>query len=605
MKIDKISIVNWKAFANKEFTFDEANIISWENGTGKTSLFEAILFGLYGKRPNGFSYSTLKQNPSEETSVTVHFSFADADGNERNVKIKRSFYRNAFVVIEENGETVTQSMNEAYAFMDAILPYDIIKIFWASNSLQSSEILRTDYLTNTVLEHIFKEPKLIEAKLKASMFAQSKVVKGLVPKVPDAKDRIKEAKKHAADIQSKLKEKVTGNLPLADANIAKSAKEELDALVDSSEFGEDDVIDKDSCRLYSETARRNIGDKVAALEIEINGLKDYNEGTKEEISKIEADIAKELEKDASFLNKMDNRILEPILTHSVEHGHCAICEEKWNDEKTARIEKSFEGSPNESYVNSLRSKINSILSKVSSNESKILMNESSIESLKEESAILDKFSKEAVNFSINYHNLSTRINKCPNYEEVINSYNEENDNLWAEFDKVNASIQSLAVEVDNNEKYKVELAAYNEMSDKIGVVREYVVEANEYYSRSITNISSEILESLNPRYSQVFIEEGAYYVTIMDKNLGSVNILPVFALSSGERTLVALSMIMAVHKLFFHESPLLFDEALNALDRENLGEVKKMLMEQDMQKFIITHDQFWMEEQNENSNSFR
>ncbi|MEI2420148.1 hypothetical protein V6O07_07725, partial [Arthrospira platensis SPKY2] len=98
---------------------------------------------------------------------------------------------------------------------------------------------------------------------------------------------------------------------------------------------------------------------------------------------------------------------------------------------------------------------------------------------------------------------------------------------------------------------------------------------------------------------------GAYYVIIMDKNLGSVNILPVFALSSGERTLVALSMIMAVHKLFFHESPLLFDEALNALDRENLGEVKKMLMEQNMQKFIITHDQFWMEEQNENSNSFR
>jgi exonuclease SbcC len=49
MRINKIKLENFKIHKNLEINFDEKNIIIGENGVGKTSIFQAILFGLFGK----------------------------------------------------------------------------------------------------------------------------------------------------------------------------------------------------------------------------------------------------------------------------------------------------------------------------------------------------------------------------------------------------------------------------------------------------------------------------------------------------------------------------------------------------------------------------
>jgi len=49
MKINRIKLENFKIHKNLEINFDEKNIIIGENGVGKTSIFHAILFGLFGK----------------------------------------------------------------------------------------------------------------------------------------------------------------------------------------------------------------------------------------------------------------------------------------------------------------------------------------------------------------------------------------------------------------------------------------------------------------------------------------------------------------------------------------------------------------------------
>ena len=49
MKINRIRLENFKIHKNLEINFDEKNIIMGENGVGKSSIFHAILFGLFGK----------------------------------------------------------------------------------------------------------------------------------------------------------------------------------------------------------------------------------------------------------------------------------------------------------------------------------------------------------------------------------------------------------------------------------------------------------------------------------------------------------------------------------------------------------------------------
>ena len=67
MKINKIKITNFKSiYGTQEFDFNELNgmiKLSGPIGSGKTSLLEAILFGLYGtikdhKNPNLIAWNT-------------------------------------------------------------------------------------------------------------------------------------------------------------------------------------------------------------------------------------------------------------------------------------------------------------------------------------------------------------------------------------------------------------------------------------------------------------------------------------------------------------------------------------------------------------------
>lgn len=48
MYIKKLSLKNFKCFENKEFNFDNLNFISGTNGSGKSTIIEAIIFALFG-----------------------------------------------------------------------------------------------------------------------------------------------------------------------------------------------------------------------------------------------------------------------------------------------------------------------------------------------------------------------------------------------------------------------------------------------------------------------------------------------------------------------------------------------------------------------------
>ena len=71
MLIKSIDIENWKCFSDRvSLTFSCIEIFSFPNGSGKTSVLEAIYYGLWGKTDSKLaSY----QNHDGQTVVEIEF----------------------------------------------------------------------------------------------------------------------------------------------------------------------------------------------------------------------------------------------------------------------------------------------------------------------------------------------------------------------------------------------------------------------------------------------------------------------------------------------------------------------------------------------------
>ena len=82
----------------------------------------------------------------------------------------------------------------------------------------------------------------------------------------------------------------------------------------------------------------------------------------------------------------------------------------------------------------------------------------------------------------------------------------------------------------------------------------------------------------------------------MENEDGALILNPVVKMSTGEKTIISLSLILSIHDIIVPESPLLFDESFACLDSQNLEEVKRIVrnkVEEGTQIFIITHDTTW------------
>ncbi len=87
MTLNKLTLKNFKRYREKEFefSFGLTGIIG-KNGAGKSTIFEAIIFALYGEsRQNKESLKYSKAEPKEELLVTLYFSM-----NEKEYRIERS-----------------------------------------------------------------------------------------------------------------------------------------------------------------------------------------------------------------------------------------------------------------------------------------------------------------------------------------------------------------------------------------------------------------------------------------------------------------------------------------------------------------------------------
>lgn len=529
MYIKHLEVENWKCFKNfKSFNFQKHELIKMKNGTGKTSIFEAILYAIWGKAPSGFNLNTIRNDDSIPCRVFISFDII-SEGVLKEVSIERVFGGNSLCELKVDGVLVCESVRTIENYMNGIVNQNISEQLWTS-SLIDSDIMSSNFFTKYILEDLLKDPLELINIYKSKIYNGNKKINSFNQNILD----ISNIEKNLEDVKSKLKEKSDG-----DINLAKS----------------------------SEQAEKNIKNLQSKIDknISIEEAREYMKLFPFKI-KIQNELEKELKKKESIFSNFNEREINKIIEASLNNKRCILCGGEFNEEHSKILKNEL------------------LLTGRSEDKIKKLQNQLN----------LLKYDENLIKSIIELESQKNILNKCPNYKEIINSYNEENDFLWKEFSRLQKEY-ALALkqqeELKEINKLKTDV---NSFKEKLSVLNEYVQDANLYYTNQIMEKASQYLSSINSRYKQIFLYEKTFHIVVEDSNF-ALNTLPVARLSSGEKTICSLSLLFSVHNIMVPELPLLFDETFAALDTENLEQIQKFLRKQSSQIFIITHDKNWEE----------
>ena len=159
MKVVTLQTKDFKGLKNGLFTFKDNNLLTGRNGSGKSSIAEAIIFGLYGRtRAGNTSTSDLIHENAESTKVALQF--------DTGTTILREESRLYGTKIELNGKLSDQTTLEA-SLPDYKTFLSIFLIGYFSSLDESDQrSLFLSYSKGLNLEKLFKEytrkPELLE-----------------------------------------------------------------------------------------------------------------------------------------------------------------------------------------------------------------------------------------------------------------------------------------------------------------------------------------------------------------------------------------------------------------------------------------------------------
>ena len=223
---------NWKCFRNKKkVNLAKQHVIKSPNGTGKTSIFEAILFALTGKAPVGFNLNTVRNDPNEPASVYLSFEYDSDD-----ITILRSFGgRSSSVELERNGKLIAESAKAVEGVISKMLHPKIIAALWTTSLIQN-EVLSLNFFIDTILEETFADAKIVLSSLKGDIFRANREINRF--ESDDVTMLDVDKLKHDIDVlQQELKgSNIVAERDVSLARAAEQANLELTALMDK--FGD-------------------------------------------------------------------------------------------------------------------------------------------------------------------------------------------------------------------------------------------------------------------------------------------------------------------------------------------------------------------------------
>lgn len=538
MFLTQLEVENWKCYEKKTvFNFNKYHIIKSQNGTGKTSIFEAILFAFCGKAPTGFNLNSVRYDDNKAAHVTLLFNI----GHDK-CKIERYFGgRSNYCSLTINDNVICESARELDKWVNKQVNMTILSSLWTT-SLITNSVLSPNFFTTSIIEEALVDADEILGFYKSEVYRNNREISRFEQQNFKKID-IEKTEKELHEIEEQLKKIGTS---VSDAQLRKA------------------YAARDAAKVVEELA----GCEKAVEGIDIAEFRRCYPRKRQ----LEQQLAEECKKIATWVSEFNGhdllRIAEIGLNgnHGIEKGHCPICSGEIKEETITNLKKQIDNCGR-----------NEILIQRLQHDLEVANSLSSMDPV-------DKVDK--------YHRALQVVDNCPNWKEIIDSYNDQSDKLWARLKQLQNDL-SIAKQQENEarriEDLRKDVLAANE---KITEIKNWIQSTMENMTSQLCSKASSYLHSINGRYQQIAIYGKEFCVVTEGNNL-ELNLLPVARMSSGEKTMIALSLIIAIHSLFTPNMPLLFDETFSALDEENLFEVQKFLSKINSQIFIITHNLDW------------
>lgn len=539
MVLKNIDIVNWKCFEHKTVDFDRLTFLNWKNGEGKTSLIQAIVLCLFDKRPDGLDFASLV-DITKPTKITLTFIH-----NASTYIIEREVGKTSGYRLFKNEELIARTSKDCKAELAKIIPESVLTSLWGYESLSVSNVLNSSYLYS-ILEHEFEQPLAIRQHFVSDRSYHQKHKSTLEKSITNQKvtsSEVDALKTELAAIESKIKEKAF----VSDSDVIKAKK----AKEDFAEYQ----------RLLGELESSVPYDRETCLR-----LKSYGRTAEEfdnYFKKIEAELETERNKaSASPLTKYPKSTISQLIRESkCNHDTCILCGGHFveptinydiaNNDKIMRLEK--------------------ILEDRAYNFADLLI-------------------------SMKYWHIKKMLaaveySKDIDFDSILKSYNAETNALYEEYEKKKAEFATLDKDLARINELLKATEAYELDKKCIDIVDEYIEQAKAYYAAEIVKSASEIIHKINPRYSEILVDGGVYKARLFDKDFTKESVLAVQALSKGEKTMVALALILSIRNIFMPKLPLIMDESFVNLDTNNIESIKTIIHEDTNQWIIVTHDE--------------
>jgi DNA repair exonuclease SbcCD ATPase subunit len=177
------------------------------------------------------------------------------------------------------------------------------------------------------------------------------------------------------------------------------------------------------------------------------------------------------------------------------------------------------------------------------------------------------------------------------FDSILNNYNKDTNDLYKAYEEKTSEYESMSKDMAKINELLDATQQYDLDKTCINIVEEFIDQAKEYYAKNITEKATKTLHDINPRYLELFIENGVYKCKLYDKDFTKISTLAVQSLSKGERTIVALSLILTIRDMFMKNLPLIMDESFANLDANNVEAIKLLINNDDNQWIIVSHDE--------------
>lgn len=539
MFIESIDMTNWKCFEHRKVDFNRLTFLNWKNGEGKTSLIQAIVLCLFDKRPDGLDYASLV-DVTKPTKITLKFTH-----NASTYIVEREVGKTSSYRLYKNEELIARTSKDCKAELSKIIHESVLTSLWGYEPLSVSNVLNSSYLYS-ILEAEFEQPLSIRQHFISDRSYHQKHKSTLEKSITNQKvtsSEVDALKAELDEIESKIREKAF----VSDSDVIKAKK----AKEDFAEYE----------RLLGELAESVPYDRETCLRIK--GYGKTAEEFEEYFKRIEAELEAERSKaSASPLTKYPKSTIAQLIKESkCNHDTCILCGGHFV-EPTINYDIA--------------------------DNTKIMRLEKILEDR--------KYSFADLLVSMKYWHIKKMLAaveyaKDVDFERILSSYNAETNALYENYEKKKAEFAALDKDLARINELLKATEAYERDKKCIDIVDEYIEQAKAYYAAEIVKSASEIIKRINPRYLEILIDSGVYKARLFDKDFTKESVLAVQSLSKGEKTMVALALILSIRNIFMPKLPLIMDESFANLDANNIESIKTIIHEDTNQWIIVSHDE--------------